>query len=60
MPLTEYQQDNLGHKTYPVRFLYSDTDKERNQDQYDAAVAKYLGGKDDQWVRVWWDVTSNE
>lgn len=60
MPLTEYQQDNLGHTTYPVRFLYSDTDKERNQDQYDAAVDKYLGGNDDQWVRLWWDVTPNE
>ena len=61
MPLTEYQQDNhAGHTTYPVRFLYSSTDSERNPDQYKAAVDKYLGGNDDQWVRLWWDVTPNE
>ncbi len=61
MPLTEYQQMNhTGHTTYPVRFVYSSTDSERNQDQYDAAVSKYLGGNDDQWVRLWWDVTPNE
>ena len=61
MPLTEYQQDNhVGHTTYPVRFLYSSTDSERNPDQYKAAVDKYLGGNDDQWVRLWWDVTPNE
>jgi hypothetical protein len=48
MPLTEYQQMNhTGHTTYPVRFVYSSTDSERNQDQYDAAVSKYLGGNDE-------------
>ena len=38
----------------------SDTDKERNPDQYEAAVAQYLGGNDDRWSRVWWDVAPNE
>ena len=61
MPLTEYQVLNHpGHTTYPVRFLYSSTDSERNPEQYKAAVSKYLGGNDDQWVRLWWDVTPNE
>lgn len=61
MPLTEYQVLNHpGHTTYPVRFLYSSTDSERNPKQYEAAVSKYLGGNDDQWVRLWWDVTPNE
>ncbi len=61
MPLTEYQKMNHdGHTTYPVRFLYSSTDSERNPDQYQAAVDKYLGGKDDQWSRLWWDVAPNE
>ncbi len=61
LPLTDFQQlQHPGHTTMPSRFIYSDTDKERNPDQYEAAVAQYLGGNDDRWARVWWDVTPNE
>lgn len=61
LPLTEFQQlQHPGHTSMPSRFVYSDTDKERNPDQYKAAVDQYLGGNDDRWARVWWDVTPNE
>ncbi|MBQ6253958.1 MAG: SusD/RagB family nutrient-binding outer membrane lipoprotein [Bacteroidales bacterium] len=61
LELTDFQKLNhVGHTTMPTRMIYSDTDKERNQEQYDAAIAKYFGGKDDRWGRVWWDVTPNE
>ena len=61
LELTDFQKLNyVGHTTLPSRMIYSDTDKERNQEQYDAAIAKYYGGNDDRWGRVWWDVAPNE
>ena len=61
LELTDFQKLNyVGHSTLPSRMIYSDTDKERNQEQYDAAIAKYFGGSDDRWGRVWWDVNPNE
>ncbi len=61
LPLTDFQRlQHPGHTSMPSRFVYSDTDKERNPDQYKAAVDQYLGGNDDRWARVWWDVTPNE
>ena len=61
LPLTDFQKlQHAGHTTMPSRFIYSDTDKERNPEQYKIAVDKFFGGNDDRWARVWWDVTPNE
>lgn len=58
--VTEYQYGETGHKCYPYRMTYYDTDKSSNQEQYDACVKTYFGGKDDRWSRVWWDTKDNE
>ena len=61
LELTDFQKLNyVGHTTLPSRMIYSDTDKERNLDSYNAAIKTYFGGVDDRWGRVWWDVASNE
>ena len=61
MPLSAFQKLNYPeHSTLPSRMIYSDTDKERNQEKYEEAVTKFLGGNDDRWARVWWDVAPNE
>ena len=53
-------QVKYGYTAYPYRMQYGDNDRLYNQDNYDAAVSKYLGGKDDRWSRVWWDVADND
>ena len=38
---------------------YADADKESNEDNVNEAISTWLGGKDDRWSRVWWDVKDN-
>ena len=44
---------------YPYRMQYADADKESNEDNVNEAISTWLGGKDDRWSRVWWDVKDN-
>ena len=56
--LTQSQIDE-GNKDYPYRMNYSDTDKDYNKENAQAAMDAWLGGSDDRWARVWWDVANN-
>ena len=56
--LTQSQIDE-GNKDYPYRMNYSDTDKDYNDKNAQAAMDAWLGGSDDRWARVWWDVANN-
>jgi len=58
-PLTDFQKDECGGKTYPYRMQYYDTDITTNQESYETAVKTYFNGNDDRWERVWWDVADN-
>lgn len=58
--VTDYQFGETGHKCYPYRMEYYDTDKTSNKAQYDACVATFFGGNDDRWARLWWDTKDNE
>lgn len=49
-----------GITVYPYRMLYADTDKQYNVENSTAAINQWLGGSDDRWARVWWDVADNE
>ena len=60
MKLSDFQQTNNGHTVLPYRLTFEATDKDRNEDMYNDAVSKYLGGNDDRWTRLWWDVAPNE
>lgn len=61
MKLTEYQtESNNGHTVLPYRHTFESTDIDRNPDEYKAAIDKNFGGKDERWVRLWWDVADNE
>jgi hypothetical protein len=44
---------------YPYRMQYADADKESNEENVNEAISTWLGGKDDRWSRVWWDVKDN-
>ena len=46
-------------EVYPYRMQYADADKESNEDNVADAISTWLGGKDDRWSRVWWDVKDN-
>lgn len=59
LPMYEGQLAS-GHTSYPYRMEYSDADKNYNKENYEAAVNQWLGGNDDRWNRVWWDVADNE
>lgn len=48
-----------GIEVFPYRLRYQSDDKETNQDNVDAAINAYLGGNDDRWTRIWWDVADN-
>ena len=56
--LTQSQIDE-GNLDYPYRMNYSDTDKDYNKDNAQAAMDQWLGGEDNRWARVWWDVADN-
>ena len=56
--LTQSQIDE-GNLDYPYRMNYSDTDKDYNVENAQAAMDKWLGGSDNRWARVWWDVANN-
>ena len=56
--MTQSQIDE-GNKDYPYRMNYSDTDKDYNKENAQAAMDAWLGGSDDRWARVWWDVANN-
>jgi len=56
--LTQSQIDE-GNLDYPYRMNYSDTDKDYNKDNAQAALDQWLGGEDNRWARVWWDVADN-
>ena len=58
MTLTDWQIVE-GNKDYPYRMNYSDTDKQYNVENSEAAINQWLGGSDDRWARVWWDVADN-
>ena len=44
---------------YPYRMQYADADKESNEENVNEAISTWLGGNDDRWSRVWWDVKDN-
>ena len=56
--LTQSQIDE-GNLDYPYRMNYSDTDKDYNKENAQAAMDQWLGGSDNRWARVWWDVADN-
>jgi hypothetical protein len=56
--LTQSQIDE-GNLDYPYRMNYSDTDKDYNVENAQAAMDQWLGGEDNRWARVWWDVANN-
>jgi len=56
--LTQSQIDE-GNLDYPYRMNYSDTDKDYNSENAQAAMDQWLGGEDNRWARVWWDVADN-
>ena len=56
--LTQSQIDE-GNLDYPYRMNYSDTDKDYNIENAQAAMDQWLGGEDNRWARVWWDVADN-
>ena len=56
--LTQSQIDE-GNLDYPYRMNYSDTDKDYNSVNAQAALDQWLGGEDNRWARVWWDVADN-
>ena len=58
MPLTQYQIDQRNI-AYPYRMVYDASEKETNEDNANAAINEWLGGKDEPWSRVWWDVADN-
>lgn len=59
LPIYEGQSDN-GVEVYPYRLSYSDTDKQYNVTNSNAAIDTYLNGNDSMWERVWWDVADNK
>ena len=58
LPMLPAHEINLI-EVYPYRMQYADTDKESNEDNVNAAISTWFGGKDDRWSRVWWDVADN-
>ena len=58
LTLTQSQIDE-GNLAYPYRMNYSDTDKDYNVENAQAALDQWLGGEDNRWARVWWDVADN-
>lgn len=58
MPLTKHQVDE-GNSDYPYRMTYDPSEKEANEENVNAAIKQWLGGSDDRWSRVWWDVADN-
>ena len=56
--LTQSQIDE-GNLDYPYRMNYSDTDKDYNKENAQEAMNTWLGGEDNRWSRVWWDVANN-
>lgn len=58
LPMYQGQLD-ADHTTYPYRMGYYDTEVASDKAQYQAAITSYLGGKDDRWTRIWWDVKDN-
>lgn len=53
-------QELNGIEVYPYRMQYSDTDKQYNVTNSNAAIDAYLNGNDGLWERVWWDVADNK
>lgn len=45
-----------GGKQIPTRQAYTELEKSRNTENYDAAVQRQFGGDDGLYGRVWWDV----
>ena len=58
LPMLPVHEINLID-VYPYRMQYADVDKESNEDNVNEAISTWLGGKDDRWSRVWWDVKDN-
>ena len=56
--LTQSQIDE-GNLDYPYLMNYSDTDKDYNVENSQEAMNTWLGGEDNRWARVWWDVANN-
>ena len=54
------QQLINGFTAYPYRMQYGDNDRLYNKENYNAIVASELGGNDDRWTRLWWDVADND
>ena len=59
LPIYEGQAAD-GITVYPYRMCYSDADKQYNVAASTEAINTWLGGSDDRWARVWWDVADNE
>lgn len=53
------QQLLSNHTVYPYRMEYYSDDYAVNEANIQSAVQQYLGGSDDRWSRVWWDVKDN-
>ena len=53
--LTPAQDAVNESKTIPVRQLYPETEDQRNSDQYKKALKDFLGGKDVETTKLWWD-----
>lgn len=51
-------QINDGHDRYPQRLRFAAADYSANEDNIKAVLSD-VGGKDDAWGRVWWDVEDN-
>ncbi|MCR5394461.1 MAG: SusD/RagB family nutrient-binding outer membrane lipoprotein [Bacteroidales bacterium] len=58
LPVYQGQLDN-NHATFPYRLCYTDNDCSLNPECSAAAITDYLQGKDDRYVRIWWDVKDN-
>ena len=58
LPMYQGQLDN-GHTSYPARMAYYTTEVSSDRENAQAAISQYLGGNDDRWTRIWWDVKDN-
>ena len=58
LPMLPVHEINLID-IYPYRMQYADVDKESNEENVNEAISTWLGGNDDRWSRVWWDVKDN-